>query len=81
VVSEIIGILAATVPSPRALFEAPPYDWSLGIVTVSSLIGGVTISEPAMASIALDTVPGGSVTIEDEAGSIILEPELAGVVS
>jgi hypothetical protein len=34
-----------------------------------------------MASIALDTVPGGSVTIEDEAGSIILEPELAGVVS
>jgi hypothetical protein len=69
-------------PSPFASFEAPAYDWSLGIVTVSQIIGGsVTISEPAMAGVTVDAILSGSVTLDDESGSIILEPELAGVVS
>jgi hypothetical protein len=81
VTAEVTGILAATAPSPFASFEAPPYDWSLGVVTIDSLLGSVSMPAPILASVTMSSPDLGAVTLDDETGVVTLEPELAGVVS
>jgi hypothetical protein len=78
---EVTGILTATAPSPFAQFEAPPYDWSLGVVTIDALLGSVSMPAPILASVTMSSPDTGSVTLDDETGVVTLEPELAGVVS